>query len=167
MGKQGQKVGAQRGNRQRRSPSPCSSSARNIRRSWRVGAQHRSKSSCAASSTGQTVCLTRATMEYVGQSSVRSVPPRQTRTVVVRGALLPAFWGTFLGGPVLCATGAASAALNGGFAGQRLEPILSQVAGNGYQVGKPATPLSVVTAGHLEGRDVIEELMRWPAGARA
>ena len=41
---------------------------------------------------------------------------------------------------VLCATGAASTALNGGFAGQRLEPILSQVAGNGYQVGKPATP---------------------------
>ena len=35
--------------------------------------------------------LTRATIEYVGQSSVRSVPPRQTRTVVVRLALLPAF----------------------------------------------------------------------------
>ena len=66
--------------------------------------------------------------------------------------------GFFYASCVLCATGAASAALNGGFAGQRLEPVLSQVAGNGCQVGKPATPLSVVTARHLEGRDSSKKL---------
>ena len=72
--------------------------------------------------------------------------------------LAPPAGGAFFMRALLCATGAASAALSGGFAGQRLEPVLSQVAGNGCQVGKPATPLSVVTAGHLEGRDVVEEV---------
>jgi hypothetical protein len=56
--------------------------------------------------------------------------------------LAPPAGGAFFMRCLLCATGAASAALTGGFAGQRLEPVLSQVAGNGCQVGKPATPLS-------------------------
>ena len=72
--------------------------------------------------------------------------------------LAPPAGGAFFMRCLLCATGAASAALSGGFAGQRLKPVLSQVAGNGCQVGKPATPFSVVTAGHLEGRDVVEEI---------
>ena len=56
--------------------------------------------------------------------------------------LAPPAGGVFFMRCLLRATGAASAALSGGFAGQRLEPVLSQVAGNGCQVGKPATPFS-------------------------
>ena len=38
--------------------------------------------------------LSRATIEYVGQSSVRSVPPRQTRTESSSGSFCaPPFWG--------------------------------------------------------------------------
>lgn len=47
--------------------------------------------------------LTRATIEYVGQSSVRSVPPRQTRTgVIVRVVLRPAFLGMAMFTPLEC-----------------------------------------------------------------
>jgi hypothetical protein len=45
-----------------------------------------------------------------------------------------------------------SAGLSGGFAGQRLEPVLSQVAGNGCQVGKPALPPFSASDGGTFGR---------------
>ena len=67
--------------------------------------------------------------------------------------LAPPAGGAFFMRCLPCATGAASAALSDGFAGQRLKPVLSQVAGNGCRVGKPH-PFPYLTTGHLKGRDV-------------
>ena len=47
--------------------------------------------------------LTRATIEYVGQRSVRSVPPRQTRTERSSGSFCsPPFWGMAMFTPLEC-----------------------------------------------------------------
>src|SRR3954454_20764771 len=93
-------------------------------------------------------------------SLTASLPPRCAADLVFyrcmrMNPLAPPAGGAFFMHAVLCATGAASAALSDGFAGQRLEPVPPKGAGKGCQVGKPATPLSVVTAGHLGGSDVV------------
>jgi len=60
--------------------------------------------------------------------------------------------------PVRRATDDASAALSGGLAANALSPFSPKWRAAGVRSARPATPLFVVTAGHLEGRDVVEEI---------